>query len=124
MADAIITKAELARELDLSRARISQLCKIGLPVRPDGKVNRAEAVEWVKACIGALLTLEEPTAPMLGEVAAGFYEPPELPGRFPCIQILTVAELLDGKKLEYPLYRVETFQKAERKTKDQQQGLF
>jgi site-specific DNA-methyltransferase (adenine-specific) len=78
-----------------------------------------------KACIGALLTLEEPTAPMLTEAAAaGFYEPPELPGRFPSIQILTVAELLDGKKLEYPLYRVETFQKAERKTKDQQPGLF
>jgi hypothetical protein len=49
MADAIITKAELARVLDLSRARISQLCKIGLPVRPDGKVNRVEAVAWVKA---------------------------------------------------------------------------
>src|ERR1044071_4050915 len=51
MADALITKAELARELDLSRARISQLCKIGLPVRPDGKVNRVEAVAWVKANI-------------------------------------------------------------------------
>jgi len=45
----VITKAELARELDLSRARISQLCGMGLPVRPDGKVNRAEAVAWVKA---------------------------------------------------------------------------
>lgn len=49
MAEATISKAELARELDLSRARISQLCKIGLPVRPDGKLNRAEAVAWVKA---------------------------------------------------------------------------
>jgi hypothetical protein len=48
MAD-VITKAELARELNLSRARISQLCGIGLPVRPDGKVNRGEAVAWVKA---------------------------------------------------------------------------
>jgi len=45
----VITKAELARELDLSRARISQLCGMGLPVTPDGKVNRAEAVAWVKA---------------------------------------------------------------------------
>ncbi len=45
----VITKAELARELDLSRARISQLCGMGLPVRPDGRVNRAEAVAWVKA---------------------------------------------------------------------------
>jgi hypothetical protein len=48
MAD-VITKAELARELDLSRARISQLCGMGLPGRPDGRVNRAEAVAWVKA---------------------------------------------------------------------------
>ena len=48
MAD-LITKAELARELNLSRARISQLCGMGLPVRPDGRVNRAEAVAWVKA---------------------------------------------------------------------------
>jgi hypothetical protein len=45
----VITKAELARELDLSRARVSQLCKIGLPVRPDGRLNRAEALAWVKA---------------------------------------------------------------------------
>jgi hypothetical protein len=45
----VITKAELARELELSRARISQLCGMGLPVRPDGRVNRAEAVAWVKA---------------------------------------------------------------------------
>jgi hypothetical protein len=50
MAD-VITKAELARELDLSRARISQLCGMGLPVRPDGRVNRADAVAWVKANI-------------------------------------------------------------------------
>lgn len=48
MAD-VITKADLARQLDLSRARISQLCGMGLPVRPDGRVNRAEAVAWVKA---------------------------------------------------------------------------
>jgi hypothetical protein len=44
----VITKAELARELNLSRARISQLCKAGLPVRPDGKLNHEEAVAWVK----------------------------------------------------------------------------
>jgi hypothetical protein len=39
----------LSRELELSRARISQLCMMGLPVRPDGKLNRAEALAWVKA---------------------------------------------------------------------------
>jgi hypothetical protein len=29
-----------------------------------------------------------------------------------------------GKKLEYPAHRVETFAKAERKTKTEQGGLF
>src|SRR3972149_1214468 len=92
-------------------------------------------IEREKAALGALITLREPTKPMLTEAsAAGFYEPPEPaekflkarlgPGnRFPRIQILTIAELLAGKKLEYPsgpAGRDETFAKAERKTKSQQ----
>ncbi len=48
MASQVIMKAELARELGFSRARISQLCQKGLPVRPDGKLNRAEALAWVQ----------------------------------------------------------------------------
>ena len=78
-----------------------------------------------KAPIGALITLREPTKPMLTEAAAtGFYESKDFPGRYPRLQILTIAELLAGKKLEYPAHRVETFAKAERKTKTQQEGLF
>lgn len=46
--DDTITKAELARQLNLSRPRVTQLCQAGLPVRPDGKLNRMEAVEWVR----------------------------------------------------------------------------
>jgi site-specific DNA-methyltransferase (adenine-specific) len=93
-------------------------------------------IEREKAALGALITLREPTKPMLTEAAAaGFYEPPEPtekhikaplgpPNRYPRLQILTIAELLAGKKLEYPAHRVETFAKAERKTKSQQEGLF
>jgi site-specific DNA-methyltransferase (adenine-specific) len=78
-----------------------------------------------KAPIGALITLREPTKPMLTEAAAtGFYESKDFPGRYPRLQILTIAELLAGKKLEYPAHRVETFAKAERKTKHEQEGLF
>ena len=92
-----------------------------------------------KAAIGALITLREPTKPMLVEAAsAGFYEtedPSEKvikmqPGsakRYPRLQILTVAELLAGKKIEYPsgpIAREETFAKAERKTRHQQEELF
>jgi site-specific DNA-methyltransferase (adenine-specific) len=82
-------------------------------------------IEREKAAIGALITLREPTRPMLTEAAAaGFYESKEFPGRYPRLQILTIAELLAGKKLEYPAHRVETFAKAERKTKSEQSGLF
>lgn len=82
-------------------------------------------LEREKASIGALITLREPTRPMLTEAASsGFYEPADLPGRYPRLQILTIAELLGGKKLEYPAHRVETFARAERKTKSTQEGLF
>lgn len=54
----------------------------------------------------------------------GRYESNGFPGSYPRLQILTIAELLAGKKLEYPTHRVETFAKAERKTKTQQEGLF
>ncbi|MGH9352637.1 MAG: DNA methyltransferase [Terriglobia bacterium] len=78
-----------------------------------------------KAAIGALITLREPTRPMLTEAAsAGFYESKDFPGRYPRLQILTIAELLDGKKLQYPAHREGTFAKAERKTKSQQEELF
>lgn len=82
-------------------------------------------LEREKAAIGALITLREPTRPMLTEAAAaGFYEPKEFPGRYPRLQILTVAELLAGKKLEYPAHCVETFAKGERKTKTEQEEMF
>ncbi|MBA3975077.1 MAG: site-specific DNA-methyltransferase [Candidatus Solibacter sp.] len=82
-------------------------------------------MEREQAVIGAFLTLEEPTPPMKKEAAAaGFYQPPELPGRFPRIQIRTIAELLAGKKLEFPPYREVTFAKAERKSKSTQPSLF
>ena len=82
-------------------------------------------LEREKAAIGALITLREPTKPMLTEAAAaGFYEPKDFPGRYPRLQILTIAELLEGKKILHPELRVETFAKAERKTKAQQDGLF
>ena len=82
-------------------------------------------LEREKAPIGVPITLREPTKPMLTEAAAGgFYESKDFPGRYPRIQILTIAELLEGKKMQYPEHRVETFAKAERKTKSQQEGLF
>ena len=43
----VTTKAALAAELKISKARVSQYVKAGMPVRSDGKLNREEAIRWV-----------------------------------------------------------------------------
>jgi hypothetical protein len=58
-------------------------------------------IDREKAEIGVLLTLEDATRPMLIEAAsADFYKSPW--GSHPRLQILTVAELLAGRKIDYP----------------------
>jgi hypothetical protein len=61
-------------------------------------------VEREQAQIGVLISMQEPTQPMRSEAAeAGFYVSPTWSDRkFPRIQLLTVAELLDGKRINYP----------------------
>ena len=55
-----------------------------------------------KAQIGVLISLNEPTQPMRSEAAsAGFYES-KLFGQFPKVQLLTVAELLNGSTIRMP----------------------
>jgi phage terminase Nu1 subunit (DNA packaging protein) len=44
-----ISKAELARNLGVTRSRVTALCKRGLPVRPDGKIILADAFGWMRA---------------------------------------------------------------------------
>jgi hypothetical protein len=66
----------------------------------------------------------EAEAVLTEAAATGFYESKDFPGRYPRLQILTVAELLARKKLEYPTHRVETLAKAKRKTKTAQEELF
>jgi len=58
-------------------------------------------VEREKAEIGVLITMQDPTPQMRSEAATGgFYESPW--GTHPKLQILTVAELLDGKRIDMP----------------------
>jgi DNA modification methylase len=69
-------------------------------------------IDREKAEIGVLLTMEEPTKPMRTEAAsAGFYDSPGFKKKYPRLQILTIAELLEGKKIEYPQTNV-TFKLA------------
>ncbi len=66
-----------------------------------------------KAAIGVLITMRDHTPAMKTEaVTAGFYSTPW--GKYPRIQLLTVAELLAGRKIEMPpVHQVDvTFKKA------------
>jgi adenine specific DNA methylase Mod len=67
-----------------------------------------------QAEIGVLITLEPATKPMLIEAAsAGFYKPATYEGRsFARIQILTIAEMLAGKGIDYQRLRDATYKQA------------
>lgn len=76
--------------------------------------------------IGAFITLKPATKDMKKEaVSAGYYESPHF-GNYPKLQILTIEEILDGAKLQYPQMGAATFRRAERqsKSKTEQAGLF
>ena len=42
----LVTKAEFAEELGVAKSRVSQLVDMGLPVAPNGKVRRSDALAW------------------------------------------------------------------------------
>jgi site-specific DNA-methyltransferase (adenine-specific) len=66
-----------------------------------------------KAQLGVLITLEPPSRPMVKEaIDAGFYKSDNFIDKVPRIQIVTIEELLDGKKIEFPHLQQETFKQA------------
>ncbi len=76
------------------------------------------------AAIGAFVTLQEPTGPMAQEAAgAGFYQAEALGKKYPKLQIITIAELLDGKELQYPRLDVATLKRAQRRRKKKHEDL-
>ena len=93
-----------------------------------GQVNRGMIatlkgdMEREKAEIGLFITLNEPTRPMLQEAAAaGFYTPERFPDhQYPRLQILTVADLLNGAEAQYPrMAPPATFRQAPRRRRAQ-----
>jgi DNA modification methylase len=82
-------------------------------------------VEREHAQMGVLITLQAPTKPMRTEAAsAGFYTSPW--GQHSRLQLLTIAELLDGASLDYPRWTNVTFPAAPKPvppTISQQQSL-
>ncbi len=72
-------------------------------------------MEREHAPLGLFVTLEEPSEPMKVEAATAGVFHAELANRdYPRIQILTIKELLDGKRPQLPLLVMPTYQQAER----------
>ena len=96
-----------------------------------GHVNVAQirdlrgVIEREKAEIGVLITLEDATKPMRTEAAAaGFYKSLYGQDKYPRLQILTIAELLDGKAMAYPQHSHNvTFKRAPRAETPQAEQL-
>jgi hypothetical protein len=67
------------------------------------------------AAIGLFVTLDEPSAPMRQEATtAGVYHSELWNRDYPRLQLLTIRELLDGKRPQIPPFVLPTYQRAER----------
>ncbi|MBI4199297.1 MAG: hypothetical protein HY535_02315 [Chloroflexi bacterium] len=72
--------------------------------------------------LGVLLTLEPPTQPMTTEAAAaGFYHSEFWQKDYPRVQIITVEEMLNGKRPELP-YTRSPFAQAPLEREEAKQG--
>ena len=82
-------------------------------------------IEREKAEIGVLISMEPPTKPMLKEAAeAGLYQVPGLRDKYPRLQILSIAELLEGKRVEFPRFASDaTFKRAPKSRKAAEEQL-
>ena len=74
-------------------------------------------IEREKAQLGVLITMQDPTKPMRTEAAeAGYYLSPGAGTSHPRLQLLTISELLAGKKIDMPFggQGNVTFKKAQK----------
>ena len=78
-----------------------------------------------QAEIGVLISMQPPTKPMMKEAAeAGLYQVPGMRDKFPRLQILSIAELLEGKRVEFPRFAADaTFKKAPRSRKSAEEQI-
>lgn len=104
-------------EGDTSKAKTKQIIisvKAGHVSVPHIRDLRG-VIDRENAEIGVLLSMEKPTKPMRTEAASGgFYKSPWQKDPYPRLQILTIEELLTGKRIDCPpLGQVNvTFKKA------------
>lgn len=76
-------------------------------------------VEREKAAGGLFITLDDPTKPMLEEaVLAGMFGVKYTPKEFPKIQIMTVKELLVGRRPDIPYWSKPYYKEAKKEEED------
>ncbi len=84
----------------------------------------AHVVEREQAKMGLFITLATPTDPMNKEaVTAGFYEAPNGKDQYRKIQIVTIGDLLEGKKPDLPPQDPSSFLQAPREDDAEQLAL-
>ena len=82
----------------------------------------AHVVERENAKIGVFITLSEATGPMKKEaIKAGMFETHY--GKYPKIQILTIADLFSGKQPNIPLIDPSAFKKTRKEIRETQHKL-
>jgi DNA modification methylase len=82
-------------------------------------------IEREKAAGGIFICLEAPSKPMIQEsIEAGSYVYNLTENKYPVIQILTVGELLEGKKPDHPSTAISYAKQAEKVKVDNQQSMF
>jgi len=95
-----------------------------------GKVGRGDISKFNNdrlregAELGIFITLEPPTKPMLEEaIQTGFYTHPLMGRSYPCIQIVTIAEIISqNKRMDIPL-SFEVLKKAQSVATSKQESL-
>ncbi len=117
--DGVITVQDVDKGNKLEYRQILVQVKGGGVKRNDIATLKGD-VDRENALGGILVTLEEPTRPMVEEaVKAGFYKTNFAQKEFPKIQIITIKELLDGKKLDLPVTLNNYHKEAENKEQDE-----
>jgi hypothetical protein len=90
-------------ERDTRRVKTVIFSVKGGQTGPDHVRDLRGVIDREGAQIGVLLTLREPTSAMKTEAGtAGYYTTPFGGTQYPRLQIITVQDLLDGKKVQMP----------------------
>ena len=104
-------------EADETKTKQIILSVKGGKLKPDDIRALKGVIDRENAKIGVLISMEQPTKPMKADAASGdFYHSPGYDQDYPVLQIITIEELLSGKRIDMPPQQQvsTTFKKAPR----------